>query len=311
MAIELRRVPLKSCKQCPNRDMRDENNENGLCGLNPSSLDNLPLRCVGEWANDKIYYLVQYFGIFSVGMKEKWDLRYLEICSGPGRCSTRDGYEQDGTALAIINHPAFKYIRDAIFIDHDSEAVRILNQRIENDGQRAKATAYIGDYNDSSSICSKLINDFSGLTLCLIDPTDCSVPFSTIQDIYTSCSGKCDFIVSIFDKSDFNRNAVNVTLDPKYKNLREKYEQFLGDEAFFNRPDIVMNAQANNCAYIREQFNSRYGERLSELGLSHQGKISISTYYHLLFVSSHRLGLEFWKKSSKYNRQGQADLFSM
>jgi hypothetical protein len=38
-----------------------------------SELDQLPVRCVGKWAYEKIYRLVQYFGIFANGMKNKWE----------------------------------------------------------------------------------------------------------------------------------------------------------------------------------------------------------------------------------------------
>jgi hypothetical protein len=72
-----------------------------------SVLDNLPIRPVGEWAYDKIYRLVHYFGIFAGGMKNRWAaLNYVEIGCGPGRCVLRENcLEIDGTALAIIRNP--------------------------------------------------------------------------------------------------------------------------------------------------------------------------------------------------------------
>jgi hypothetical protein len=80
--------------------------------------DDGAVRCVGDWAEQKIFYLVQYFGIFATGMKAKWSgkINYIEICSGTGRCINRHtGMEFDGTSLAIMNHKAFKNIRKALF----------------------------------------------------------------------------------------------------------------------------------------------------------------------------------------------------
>lgn len=306
--IELRRIPLSTCKRCANGDVRSKNNINGICNLIASELDGLPLRCVGEWANDKIYYLCQYFGIFSNGMKKKWkgNLQYLEICSGPGRCCTRDNFEQDGTALAIINNAAFENIRRAIFIDHDVQAVDTLNARIEKLGHGEEAHAYVGDYNDPESIC-QYIRDFKGLTLCLIDPTDCSLPFSLIYDIFMATKRKTDFIISVFDKVDFKRNAVNATIDPKYRNLQKKYTSFLGDEEFFLRDDVIQLAKDQKHREITRLFNEAYEHSLQNIGLSYQGREDIGAFYHLLFASGHERGLNFWKKSHKYNRHGQRE----
>ena len=58
-------------------------------------------------------------------MRNKWNgnLRYIEVCSGPGRCSNRQGLEQDGTALAVVKHDAFKYLQKALFIDYNNKDV--------------------------------------------------------------------------------------------------------------------------------------------------------------------------------------------
>lgn len=309
-SIAIRQTDLVGCKKCSNRDTRDENSENGICSYNRSSLDALPIRCVGDWANDKIYYLVQYFGIFANGMKNKWDgnLRYIELCSGPGRCSTRDGHEQDGTALAIVNHNAFQYLADAIFIDYNNLAVETLTKRIVNLGQSNKARAILGDYNDHHSILNAMsARYFKGLTLCLIDPTDCSIPFTTLENILSASNGKCDFIISFFDKTDFHRNAVEATLEPSYVKLRRKYERFLGNDSFFQLPEVIDAAKLRNNAKLSELFRTAYGQRLSQCGLTFQNTVPIGRFYHLLFASSNTIGYNFWMKSRKYDPNGQQE----
>jgi len=85
--IDLNEHSNPNCKKCCNREERKELEEDTLCSYLVSVADGLPIRCVGEWGYEKIYRLVQYFNIFTKGMKNKWAgrLNYIEICSGPGR----------------------------------------------------------------------------------------------------------------------------------------------------------------------------------------------------------------------------------
>ena len=73
--INIRQCKLDACQKCINRDLRNKHCEEGVCEY-PSAFDNLPIRCVGHWANDKIYYLTQYFGIFATGMHKRWENLY-------------------------------------------------------------------------------------------------------------------------------------------------------------------------------------------------------------------------------------------
>lgn len=80
--IDTKRTPLKQCRKCTGEVRNKRTSKNGCCSNVKSEVDGLPVRCVGAWANDKIYYLVQYFGIFASGMKNKFQNRYyIELCS--------------------------------------------------------------------------------------------------------------------------------------------------------------------------------------------------------------------------------------
>lgn len=305
-AHDIRQREFPECKECKNKEERERNSSDGICYIK-SGLDGLPLRCVGEWANEKIYYLVQYFSIFSRGMKYKWagKLRYIELCSGPGRCSTRDGKEQDGTALAVLNHSDYENLADAIFIDYNQEAVDTLNQRIQNLAI-SNARAYLGDYNNPQSILAAMHSRrFDGLTLCLVDPTDCSVPFDTIQAIYNESNQKCDFIISFFRKTDFHRNCVEATKNPSFQEARKKYQRFLGNPAFFARPDVREAAEYGLRDRISDLFQQDYAEGLKRIGLIYQDTVSVDNIYNLLFATSHARGLDFWGKARKYAPGGQ------
>ena len=181
--IDLNRRQNPFCLKGCNKEDRAKHAENDLCSLVKSIDDDLPVRCVGQWGEEKIFLLHQYFGIFVVGMKNKWNLNYIEICSGPGRCINRqEGCEFDGTAIAIVNHSDFQYVKKAIFYDYDENVIQTLNQRIANLQLSHKAIAKHGDYNNPETICADLKGfDDNSLNLIFIDPTDCSVPFSLIN----------------------------------------------------------------------------------------------------------------------------------
>ena len=297
------------CEKCPNAETRNLDDD-GLCKNIVSVTDGLPVRCVGEWANEKIYYLLQYFQIFTQGMLKKWDeLKYVEICSGPGRCSTRDGNEQDGTALAIIKNPLFDSLSEALFVDNSSNVVKILSERIEALGKSSRAHAIVGDYNNAETILAAL-KGFSKktLTLCFVDPTDCSVPFDTIRSIFEATNRNCDFIISFFDGSDFHRNAVGATLDETFLKSREKYSRFLGSPDFFSEEKVVFAAKRNDCSELSKLFREQYSCNLGEIGLCYNDWKNINKYYYLLYATSNSRGLDFWKKSSRYDSAGQGEL---
>ncbi len=77
--LNLRTESNAGCKKCKNREERKEFQDNDLCREVFSTLNKLPVRCVGIWAYDKNFRLAQYFGIFSQGMRNKWSgLNYPE-----------------------------------------------------------------------------------------------------------------------------------------------------------------------------------------------------------------------------------------
>ncbi len=295
-------------------DLREVSNAacpaTGSCDEVPSVMDKLPVRCVGDWSYEKIYRLVRYFGIFTRGMRNKWiGLNYVEICSGPGRCVIREkNVEMDGTALAIINHPIFKLLEKAVFIDNDVSAVDALNKRIVSLDASSKATAVVGDYADPSGIV-RILDKLKGgcLNLCFIDPTHCDIPFDTITAIAKKLT-KVDFIINVALGTDVARNIVNAILDPAFANVREKYEVFLGSPGFLDQDRIRTLASSNKHDELRRAFVNEYLARLAGIGLRYADAKPVRHYYRLLFVSSDPKGLEFWKKACLIGPDDQREL---
>lgn len=307
--IDIKDTLNSSCTRKCNKQKRKEVTEEDLCTETVSEIDKLPVRCVGAWAIQKIHHLVQYFTIFSLGMKNKWDgkINYIEICSGPGRCINREtGYEFNGTSLCIVQNEACKHLNQAMFFDYNHKVVSTLNARI-NANNTHNAQALIGDYNNPNKICSDIINATKGIGLYLvfIDPTDCSVPFSLLHTLKNRLRN-IDFIVNFAIGTDFNRNIGNAIQSPDtHQNVINKYKSFLGSDDFFNNPQIKTASPRD----LRLMFREAYVNSLREIGYKHFDFKHIENYYDLVFASSHEKGLEFWKKANTIQFDGQRQLF--
>ena len=304
--FHLETIVNPGCVRNCNKDMRHSGMANNdICNHVNSVRDSLPVRCVGGWAEQKIYLIAQYLGIFATGMHNKWDdVNYIEVCSGPGRCIDRkSGCEFDGTSLSVIKHKSFKFISKALFFDYDEQVINILNSRIKIFGQETKAKAYKGDYNDSASICEVIKKEININSLCLvvIDPTDCSVPLDFIKDLHNVIP-KMDLIINVATGTDYNRNAPNVIADPvKCKNAKSKYERFLGTTTLF--PQLSLNDRYKN------KFRDAYKKSLQKVGFIYFDIKTVEQFYDIFYASSNPKGLEFWLKAQKYEYDGQASLF--
>ncbi|NQT65936.1 MAG: three-Cys-motif partner protein TcmP [FCB group bacterium] len=304
----LREITNKKCITNCNPEKRKDTTNNDICKITKSELDELPVRCVGDWAYQKIYRLNQYFGIFSNGMKNRWNgLNYIELCSGLGRCVLRKtGEEIDGTSLSILRHPSFSFIKKAFFIDNDKTIIKTLNKRIKHLSIN-NAYGILGNYNDLDIlevIFSNLKKD--SLNLVFIDPTDCSVPFETIKFIKEYFKN-VDFIMNFPYGTDLIRNIKKVIKNPSYPS-RKKYLKFLGSEDYFERDEVKNLAESSTSQKLVLDFFKEYKENLDSIGLEYCESEQVKNYYMLLFASSHSKGLEFWRKSQSINPNEQREI---
>lgn len=307
--IDIKDALNPSCTKRCNKQKRKEVTEEDLCTETVSQIDNLPIRCVGAWAIQKIHHLVQYFTIFSLGMKNKWDgnINYIEICSGPGRCINREnGHEFNGTSLCIIQNDACKNLNKVMFFDYNQRVIDTLNARIKA-SNTTNAIALLGDYNNPDKICNDIIRETKGLGLYLvfIDPTDCGVPFSLLKTLKSRIKN-IDFIVNFAIGTDFNRNIKNaIDIPDTHQNVINKYKFFLGSDEFFHDPHVKTASHKD----LRIMFRNAYINSLRKIGYQHFDFKHIEHYYDLVFASSNERGIEFWKKANEIHFNGQRQLF--
>lgn len=311
--IEFNQKINENCLKKCNKEKRKETTQDDLCIETVSVSDNLPVRCVGGWAMQKIFHLIQYFGIFTIGMKSKWQgsINYIEICSGPGICVNREtGEEFNGTSICIIEHSAREYLKKILFFDYNETVVNTLNKRI-SDKKVTNAKALIGDYYKPDTICDKIIEETKGvgLNLVFIDPTDCSVPFDLLKKIKDRIKN-VDFIVNFAIRTDVNRNIRNAILHPEtHQNVLRKYSSFLGSNTFFTNQTIINAANQGKQMDLRKMFREEYMNSLKKIGYNHFDFKQIENYYDLVFASSHPKGIEFWNKANAIGFDGQRSLF--
>ncbi|HBL75895.1 MAG: hypothetical protein A2W90_10795 [Bacteroidetes bacterium GWF2_42_66] len=309
--LDLEECSNNQCKTNCNKKDRFEFTENDLCKEVTSVVDDLPIRCVGKWAGQKIYHLNQYFGIFTTGMKNKWEINYIEICSGPGRCISRDkGIEFNGTATSIIKNDAFRFLNRALFFDFNNLIVDTLNKRISN-STLGKAKAFIGDYFKPNEICEIITSEISpkSLNFVFIDPTDCSLPFNLIRHLKMAIPNM-DLMINIATGTDYNRNIKESLLNQvKYRSLITKYSRFLDSTDFFRDPQNIKLAEHSKHLELRNAFRNEYEKKLKSIGFNYFRFNRIQNYYDLLFATGNKKGIEFWDSANTYTFDGQKSLF--
>lgn len=314
--IDFRESKNSDCLRCSNREVRKKYLEHGICNSLKSELDGLPLRCVGKWGQEKVFYLLQYLGIFAQGMKISWggNLHYLEICSGPGRLvDYSSGLEFDGSALAVLRHQGAKLLKSALFVDINPVVVDTLNARIEQLGDfgSLKPLAIQGNYYSLDSMKSVLSQKGSGgLTLLFLDPTDLSIPFETVKYLVANI-GHVDLFINVAIGHDFRRNAAHSVLKEEFVRARDKYESFLGRPHFMSSPEVldVLETKGDWCKELSKIYLDTYMEQLSTLGFCYFGVRRIEHYYHLLFATRDKKGKDFWDKCQLIEFNGQRTLF--
>jgi three-Cys-motif partner protein len=316
--LNLRRRVNNQCTGGCTKDDRKSRTHDGICDV-PSTLDGKPVRCVGDWAYRKIHYLVRYFEIFSSGMKNRWKgLNYIELCAGPGRCIYRETREDvDGTALAIIRRDAFCNLKSATFIDYSKQVVNLLNERIMNENKSDKAKAIIGDYTNPGQIAS-ILNSLPKdcLNLVFIDPTECSIPFSTIQTIYSTLKN-VDFLINVALFSDIGRNLRTAILKPdSYREALQKYSSFLGDnDILYSQQMQDFASQSRKDETLRTRFLELYTAQFVKMGLDKtDSSVTVAMnglkLYTLFFASKNARALDFWRKAYSVDDLGQTNLLS-
>jgi three-Cys-motif partner protein len=266
-----------------------------------SPTDKLPARLVGDWSEDKHYYLSHYINIFEMGMHKKWASRvYIDLFAGPGVCMLRDEKRlTDGSPLIALKaaHPFTQYF----FSDLDSTAISALKKRCEPFKDKTKIAIFEKDCNVVAAEISAQI-DSKALCLAFLDPTGLDLKFSAIKAL---TNGKnMDLIIHFPHGTTINRN-----IEKFYAKDKSKMDEFFDGTEW---RAIYESNPSNQTA----QLLDLYGKKLAKIGYKMEPDQAVLVknpkqnlpLYALLFASKSPKGNEFWKKIKQIESKGQRGL---
>jgi three-Cys-motif partner protein len=251
--------------------------------------DGLPARPSGPWIDKKHRLLTYYANIFATGMKNKWDSRvYLELFSGPGKCSVRNTRtEADGSPVKVIEHDFTKFI----FTEMSAQAAEGLATRLDGFANSKVAEIWCGDCREA---IERIKIPEGSLTFAFIDPTGIGhAPFSLIKAL--SAKTRCDILINIQHAMGIKMNVHQYTPESGDESA---LTQFLGHDGWKKLP-------RHNARDFFLGVLDLYKKQLEGIGFKFIGREVLisneqgSGLYLLLFASGHERGKEFWDKSLK------------
>lgn len=297
---------MDTCIKCKEDKIKGED---GIC---PSILDQdqLPLRCFGIWAKDKLYYLERYMSIFNTSMKNKWPTRiYIELFAGSGRGVIRESEEIiDGSPLKATKQSI--PFSNHIFVDINPEALEALGLRIKSLNPAIDYRLIPGDCNACVDNIRRDI-DSSCLALAFIDPTSMQIKFSTIESLTHDL--RIDLIIN------FPLQAINRSYMYAMQGYDDKFNDFFGSKDW---RDIISNA--SDFRSVGAKLLELYKNKLKAIGYGKIRDLSPNQYleagdvlvrgpkniplYYLVFASKSGLAYKFWNEVQKITANNQRRL---
>jgi len=267
--------------------------------------DGLPARSVGNWSNEKLFYVRRYCEIFNKGMQYLWPTRvYIDLFAGPGRCVIRGtGEEIDGSpVIAASCVPGFSHL----FVnDRDPEVVASLRSRL--DGPDSAKIHYLTEDCNAAAldIAGHLdrLSPSSQLSVCFIDPTNWQIRFDSVAAL---ARGRRMDLIVVFQIGYMKRVAHLKPLE---------ITRFFGDDPSDPEWYRLYDANGRQGRGLTRILLDHYRGKLVRLGyVDFHDEVSVEynndgvPLYNMLFASKHQRGTDFWKKISGRQHDGQIRL---
>ena len=254
--------------------------------------DGLPVMEVGNWAQKKYKLVGKYCNIFSSGMRNKWNLIYLDLFSGPGFVKNRDsGQLMKNSALISMSVP--HQFDHYILNDYDPPSASALNERIE----RLHPGISFKVYSEDANTCiEKMLNERPGfnngkktLTFCFLDPFSVNLDFNTIRVLSKE---SVDILMLHALQMDAKRN-----LTYYYNDKSNRIEKFINNNNWRQEFKEEGYSKSEFIKFLSDKFD----ESIMKLGYLRTDKERISNnsgagIYYLSFYSKHERGMEFFNK---------------
>jgi three-Cys-motif partner protein len=269
-----------------------------------SADDRLPVREVGRWTEEKLYFWNRYIEITTSAMtgKATWPagLVYVDLFAGPGVCRIKSsGRRIPGSALIAANAP--KAFRQILLVEMDPILAETCSQRLTKTRASNSFRMFQGDSNEVIGQLLPFIPD-RAMTLAFIDPEGLDAKFETIRTL--TSDRRVDLLVLFADAYDVVRNVDQLY----FKNLDSKLDQTLGPNSNWRQRWHSLGNQGGTQA--RALFAEIYKDQLrNELGYQVFGekvmKSGKGPLYRLIYASKSTKGMEFWDKVTNKDAGGQ------
>ncbi len=255
--------------------------------------DGKPAISLGSWFMDKLYCLEEYCGIFSTGMKNKWEHRiYIDLFSGPGICIEEDTrVERHGSPLISLNckTPFTHYY----FIDENKDFIEALKYRSQ-DCQANKTFINM----DCNFAIDELLNQLPktyAIFFTFIDPFNFEIEFNSIKTLTEKKS--MDLLIT-FHIGNLKRSIHHPS---------ERMKRFFPPLDWEKLYKVSCGSDKIHERLLLDQ----YEEGLKEIDYNYfddcilTRNIKNAPLYYLIFATKNKKGKEFYSKISMRSRTGQ------
>jgi three-Cys-motif partner protein len=264
----------------------------------------LPCRCVGDWTEDKHFYLRRYCDIFTSGMKKKWPkLLYVDLFAGPGRCRVRPaGTILDGSPLIALA-AGFTHLA---FVELSEECADALERRLRP--ATAACRVIRGDANAAVSDVLDYVASLGSncLGFAFVDPPGIEIKFQTLQTLCRAT--RLDLLINFPLGMNIKRQF--------WQRWEAAADEEDGFDQFFGTPTWRECIKDNPGGPERkwELLFDLYVRQLRSIGYQFVGdtrsiKHGNRLLYHLIFASRDPRGEDFWNKIATITPTGQRRLF--
>jgi len=263
--------------------------------LKPPKDDGLYIPNVGEWSQDKHYYLYRYINAFTTSMKDKrWSgLHYIDLFSGAGIERLKISKQLNwGSPLiaAYAMHP-FNKLHLCEKITRKYSALKKRIAKIKPDSQ-----LLCGDANKRIYEIVEQVPRGT-LSLAFLDPYGLHVHFTTLQALSEIRS---DLIIFFPDHLDALRNWEKNYMEDPDSNL----DRCLGPNCDW-RSSIKKTPQDHHTEILRNLYVSQ----IKSLGYKHFEYRRIYAKGHplyiLIFCSRSEFAAKLWERISQIEHNGQ------
>lgn len=269
--------------------------------------DGSDARDVGDWSAEKHYYLKRTIDMFTTAMRGKWQLVYIDLFAGPGKCLMREsGEEVDGSPLIALKsrYKFHKYI----FVENDTEAMDALKERVRRLGIDVECHFMEKDCNASIDDIRQHLS-LDTLALTFIDPTGLQITWQSVKKL--TAGVRMDLLLNFMYGMALKRNMkkwvglTNSALDTflpetiDWRTLFEEHDRNIRRTSFALLNQYVR--ELNRLGYLPVNVEDE------ALRIRNSNKV---TMYLLLFFSKHELGMKFWCNNiAKKYLQGELGLY--